>query len=351
MKKIILSLVALFGALTANAQQTETISATLQTGDNTQVFYSTTALVDALKVADNGSIITLSSGTFNVPGNIEKSVKIYGAGYLKDKATGIERTYLNGGITFSGVYNEHIDNVYMEGLYINGDININNASNDELIEGLKFVKCSFNSINFRENCDQILIRQCYVRSTMWGENITATGFSVENSWIGNRIYNFNAATSGIVIKNCVVAYSTSSSYDYPHGAYYYENCIFNNKYVDAGAVLVNCLGYKNAMTNGGLNTNTNCYYEADFIDLPTLFADHQGNFNFFDTENTARTWILSNPTKFAGADGNPVGPTGGDFAWDLIPSTPRITSSTIASKTVDGKLNISIKAEARPISE
>jgi hypothetical protein len=186
---------------------------------------------------------------------------------------------------------------------------------------------------------------------MWGENITATGFSVENSWIGNRIYNFNAATSGIVIKNCVVAYSTSYNYDYPHGAYYYENCIFNNKYVDTGAVLVNCLGYKNAMTNGGLNTNTNCYYETDFIDLPTLFADHQGNFNFFDTENTARKWILSDPVKFAGDDATPVGPSGGEFTWDYIPSTPRITSSTIASKTVDGKLNISIKAEARPISE
>ena len=351
MKKIILSLVALFGAMAANAQQTETISATLQTGDNTQVFYSITALVDALNAADNGSIITLSSGTFNVPSNIEKQVKIYGAGYLDDTSTGIKRTYLNGGITLSGVYNEHIDNIYMEGLYIYGDININNASNDELIEGLKIVKCSFNSINIRENCDQFLVRQCYVRGAIWGENITATGFSVENSWIGTRIYNFNAATSGIVIKNCVVAHSTSYSYDYPHGAYYYENCIFNNKYVDAGAVLVNCLGFKNAMTNGGLNTNTNCYYETDFLDLPTLFADHQGNFNFFNTENVARKWILANPTKFAGTDGNPVGPTGGDFPWEFVPSTPRITSSTIASKTVDGKLSISIKAEARPVSE
>jgi len=76
MKKFILSIMALCSAAIVSAQQTETISATLQTGDNTQVFYSITALVDALNAADNGSIITLSSGTFNVPSNIEKQVKI-----------------------------------------------------------------------------------------------------------------------------------------------------------------------------------------------------------------------------------------------------------------------------------
>lgn len=351
MKKLFLSLVALICAMTANAQQTEATTATLQTGDVSKVFYGINALSLALTEAQDGSIITLSSGSFNVPGNIDKSVKIYGAGYLNDDETGIGRTYLNGTITMNGIYNEHKDNIYMEGLYINGDINVNNASNDELIAGFKIVKCSFNSINIREHCDQFIIRQCYVRNAIWGDNITATGFSIENSWIGGRVYNFNAATSGIIVKNNVMVYYTSYSYDYPHGPYYYENCIFNNKYVDAGAVLVNCLGWQAAMSNNSLNTTTNCYYQPEWIDWATFFADHQNDLNFFDADNKARKWILNNPTKFVGTDAKPVGPTGGDFPWDLIPSTPRITQSTVASKTVDGKLSISIKAEARPVSE
>ncbi len=351
MKKLFLSLVALICAMTANAQQTEATTATLQTGDVSKVFYGINALTSALAEAQDGSIITLSSGSFNVPGNIDKSVKIYGAGYLDDTETGVGRTLLNGAITMNGIYNEHKDNIYMEGLYINGDININNASNDELIAGFKIVKCSFNSINIREHCDQFVIRQCYVRGAIYGYSTTATGFTIENSWIQWRIDGFNAETSGIIVKNNVLAFYSSYGSDGYNGPYYYENCIFNNRAVQGGAVLVNCLGWQAAMSNNSLNTTTNCYYQPEWIDWATFFADHQNDLNFFDADNKARKWVLNNPTKFAGTDAKAVGPTGGDFPWDLIPSTPRITQSTIASKTVDGKLSISIKAEARPVSE
>ena len=76
MKKIILSLFALVGTLSASAQQTEAVTATLQNGANSTVYYGIDALKTAIANAQDGGIITLSSGTFNVPDNIDKSVRI-----------------------------------------------------------------------------------------------------------------------------------------------------------------------------------------------------------------------------------------------------------------------------------
>ena len=147
MKKLLLSLVALLGAIAVNAQVvSETISATLQNGETTTVYYGTDALKTALNNAVDGSIITLSSGTFSTPGNITKSVKIYGAGYENDPVTGVARTFLDGGINMSGVEGVHVDNFYMEGLYVNGAVYIADAGSDELIEGVKLVKCRTTNI-------------------------------------------------------------------------------------------------------------------------------------------------------------------------------------------------------------
>ena len=74
MKKLFLSLVALICAMTANAQQTEATTATLQTGDVSKVFYVINVLTSALAEAQYGSIINLSSGSFNVSCHLYKSV-------------------------------------------------------------------------------------------------------------------------------------------------------------------------------------------------------------------------------------------------------------------------------------
>ena len=100
---------------------------------------------------------------------------------------------------------------------------------------------------------------------------------------------------------------------------------------------------------GGVITTTNRY---DTIAWSDFYADGQNNANFYLTDTTTpRTWQLKSPETYVGDDNTPIGPAGGEYPWDLIPSTPRITQSNIASKTVDGKLTISIKAEARPVVE
>ena len=98
----------------------------------------------------------------------------------------------------------------------------------------------------------------------------------------------------------------------------------------------------------------NCYTDyskwADY--LASIFADGQGNLSYtLDDTQIPRRWEIANPDVFIGDDGTAVGPAGGDYPWDKIPSTPRIISSKIANKTVGGKLHVTVKAEARPVTE
>jgi hypothetical protein len=113
-----------------------------------------------------------------------------------------------------------------------------------------------------------------------------------------------------------------------------------------GAVVINSIM---RVYKGGVITRTNCY---DLIAWSDFYADGQNDAAFYLTDTTTpRTWTLKAPETYVGDDATQIGPAGGEYPWDIIPSTPRITQSTIGSKTVDGKLSISIKAEARPVVE
>lgn len=356
MKKFILSIMALCSAAIVSAQTTEVVTATLQSGDVTTVYYGIDALKTAVTNAQDGSIITLSSGTFNVPANIDKSVKIYGAGMEDDETTGISRTYLNGGITMNGAYGDQIDNLYLEGLRINGDINVNKPTGDELMEGLKVVKCRANNINVRINSTNIILRQS-VCANIHGNSTTATGMMIQNCVVGGSLRDFDRTTSAVVVDHSLLSfdYNGSSTSGAQHHGYYYKNSIINY-YVEGGtgAVITYCVASgEGGRLNPSTNAVSNCYYSSDYTNWETLFADGQANLNYevTGTTSTPRTWQLRKPTVYVGDDGTQVGPAGGDYPWDIIPSTPRITQSTIASKTVDGKLSISIKAEARPVVE
>lgn len=59
MKKLMTLLLAFMG-LTANAQQTDQLTATLQAGDQTTVFYGIEAFKQAVEASPEGGVITLS---------------------------------------------------------------------------------------------------------------------------------------------------------------------------------------------------------------------------------------------------------------------------------------------------
>ncbi|MBR4713532.1 MAG: hypothetical protein IKP27_07645 [Paludibacteraceae bacterium] len=350
MKHLFSMAVALFMTATGFAQVvSEAISATLQRGESTTVYYGTDALKQALDDAEDGNIITLSSGTFSTPANFNKAVKIYGAGYEDDTLTGVARTFLAGALTMNGLDGQHPDYFYMEGVWINGEVNINKLETDTLIQGTKFVKCRMGTFNMRSNSDATILRQCYICGHIDGNSSIATGFIAQNCYITNRVQWFNTK-SAVLIDHCILPQKDCY---YIHGPYLYKNSIINTC-LDLGATAVNCIGNYNELSRDNQNTLVNCYTDyskwADY--LASIFADGQGNLSYtLDDTQIPRRWEIANPDVFIGDDGTAVGPAGGDYPWDKIPSTPRIISSKIGNKTVGGKLHVTVKAEARPVTE
>ena len=346
MKKNLLSMIALVCTMSAHAQLSDGVSATLQTGENTTIFYGFDAFKDAITAAPSNavSVITLSPGTFNNPGEITKKVKIYGAGFQEDIENNVSETRVNGELTIKS-NDEATPTVRVEGVYFVAGVTI---SGTQKISDTEIVKCSFNSITLSVESNNTIIRQSYNRGFINGNRVKASGFITANSYVAGRIYNFGSG-SDVAIVNCVMTYSDSYYNARYHGPYFYKNNIIgqrDNGSIDGGATCQYNVGCLSAMSCGGNNI---VYGNYDTQDWASLFADGQNNLNYTTDDGVPRTWVLAEPTKYVGSDGTPCGVTGGDFPWNPIPATPRIISTSVDAKSEAGKLKVTIKAEARPI--
>ena len=347
MKRILLALVSCACSLFAGAQVTDQTSATLQNGDQTSVFYGFAAFKEALAAApDAGAIITLSPGAFENPGDIQKNVKIYGAGFEDDTINHIARTRINGDISLKSSDEVDLTAVRIEGLYINGHLLFSNDA--KTIANTEIVKCSFENFYHQAPSSNTIIRQCYLRSSVFGENRKATAFVLPNCWIGYRLDGF-ASGSEVLVDHCIL---DMTYYYYAFGPYFYKNNIVRK---DEGAGFSNgATCYNNVGTKSRLIDNTNIssignYGESEWISWASLLKDGQNDLKYNLADGNTRTWELNEPTRFVGTDGTPCGVTGGDYPWNPIPSTPRIISTSVDSKATPGKLKVNIKAEARPL--
>jgi hypothetical protein len=341
MKKLFLSIIALATSTVGYAQVTEQLTATLQSGTATKVFYGNDGLKTAIAEAATNDIITLSSGVFNNPGAVDKAVKIYGSGFEDDAATGVKLTKIEGTLTLQNEANL-VDGFGIEGVWVNGDIN---AGGTTALNNLKVVKCRFSSIVFRAESSQVILRQCYISGNVTQENTAkVTGLMIQNCYINGEIGRGFNTESGIMVDHCILTAGAAYYSDYYHGPWYYTNTVIN-RFITAGGVCYNCIGAQSFIERSG--TYANCYY--DYTNWATLFGDEQNNLNYLKGTEP-RSFTIAD--TYMGNDGTVVGLHGGTYGWDKIPSTPRIISSTIDSKTsADGKLKVNIKAVARPVTE
>ncbi len=350
MKKFFLFAVALVGAITMKAQETDAISATLQSGETTTIYSGADAFKNALAAAGDGSIITLSSGTFNDPGAFTKSVKVYGAGFQDDEAAGVKCTRVLSGVSVRRDGEDKIhDNLYLEGIWFTGGVYIDNVDG-EVLEGLQLVKCHTGGIDFYGATQSTLLLQSYIEGALNGRDQTASNLLVQNCYVTQHVSGFGGA-SDVLIDHCILSRPNTGTYDQYHGPYTYRYTIIDI-YLPVGATAKYCLGYAGYFTYKASASSSNCYYPSVYQNWETLFKDGQNNLSYTLKETgTPRTWEFAEPEKYLGDDGTPVGVTGGEFPWNPIPSTPRIVSSTIDSKSVAGKLKVNIKAEARPANK
>ena len=348
MKKILFAVLSAVMPLLAMAQTTDAQMATLQHGDKTTVFYGEEAFVNAYNAAaDSADIITLSSGKFNVPDFISKSISVYGAGFENDTITGAIATALNGSL---GLKNG--DSVNEDGVTVKG--------------GKKIDGCHFEGLNtsfyFNKNGDtpicNITIAKCKSERIQY----SSSDLSFENIRISQcRIGLFHSPSSlwtNLLISNCHVNQinleNTSNTLHVDHSILFDIN---NNSssYRLKNATITNSIIYrsldksctsKNNIFVGNISIGTDNVGGTNWTGIGDagIWAE-EGNDGTYSED---KTFELKYPNKYIGTDGTQVGLHGGEYPWNKIPSTPRLMESNIDLKTsAEGILKVSIKVEAQ----
>ncbi len=350
MKKLLLLLFALAGAVSANAQLSDGVSATLIDGDTTKVFYGYDSFRNAYAAAkQTGCTIVLSPGSFSTQEYINKSIKVYGAGFQPDKTSGVSETRIMGHMKIQDKDGYTPEDVHIEGVYVVGNIYLMGSNT---INDTEIVKCRMDNFLQQAPSYNTIIRQSYITNGIGGEGRVGDSFVVSNCYF-RIIHNF-AAGSQLLVANSVLTHD-----DCIHSVALYENCIFSSNYYGggyrSGSIGAGSTCYNNVGWQGCIECNQNNVYAGNYYEgvwggkWNAFFADGQDNLNYTDTDGNPRTWELAEPEKYVGTDGTPCGLTGGDFPWNPIPTLPRIVSTSVDAKSVPGKLKVNIKAEARPL--
>ena len=316
MRKIFF-LVVLFCAGAVMAQN-ESQTALLQDGDNVQVFYGANALGSAYAAATDGSTISLSEGFFNYPGvYLTKAVNIIGCG--SDKTT------INSGLNYLAEESAPVQNVLLEGVRLNGDIQFSYMS------GFTVSKCRFGIIRVYGGSENITVRQCQfatVDGSAYVQNMTVMNCILTNKNIYSNV------NSTLLFDHCILI---PAGYCWEQNKAVYQNCIAAagcNTNFEAGSTVRYCI-----CQFGDANTYIK---EGNWfgVDPANLFSDGEG-FTYSDE----RTYTLSNPETYVGSDGTQVGIHGGQYPWDMTPSTPVVNNLQLQ---VNGAtLNVTYDAEVR----
>ena len=148
MKKILLAIAAAW-VLMCPAQN-NIPSATLQHGASRTVFYGNSAFAAAYQAAaDTLDVIYLSSGTFTNPGEIKKSITVYGVGFEADPATNVEPTAVRDNFIINPEEGSKTNGIHLEGIYFYNDFQVKAAvvsDQQQHVHHLTLVKCSFNNL-------------------------------------------------------------------------------------------------------------------------------------------------------------------------------------------------------------
>lgn len=303
----------------------QTQVATLQHGQEISAFYGSNALVEAYNAADNGDIITLSSGSFT-PTNINKGITLRGAGCVSDSVAGTNATIINGGFTLWVV--DTIENrMNIEGILFPNTVNMGNLNSptftrcnfmnisepgNGVMEGAQFIDCIIGAMTFYR-ANNTTFNNCVVWEPNWVQNSHIV--VIYNSIFGGMVNGSSTLTAynSIIVKQ--------------RGGDPTSSCSF-----------FNCIGIylEEEGTAFGSGYTSNC----------TQYMGYESVFNTFDgTFHPEADFSLNeDAASFEGTDGTQVGIFGGSMPYNSRPAYQVLKRSTVAPRsTVDGKLNVDIE--------
>ena len=308
MKKLILFLCISMICLVSKAQTS--MMATLCHNGEITTYFTNSALSEAYNAAQEGDVITLSSGNFNAIA-IGKPITLRGAGMMGNNPTEIQGSlYIE--VTTPG------KPVIIEGIHFISAVNLDKGS-------ANLTKCRIRNLNQASDTQSKLFHcDIYGSFSPYGNNATSYLFGCHVK--GEKLYNA-----------------------------YYENCTCEFKNLSGTPSLKNSIikTSTNSLTkfNQGASVS-NCVYVGPisdpFSDLPPFHNNINlpSNTDFFKEDSTiyelkdeyAKTWL--------GSDGTQVGMHGSSLPFDPTTSVPQIKKYEVSAKTsVDGKLSVNIEID------
>ena len=309
-KNLFLLLIAVMAAIHVCAQEVEI--ATLQNGDDVQLFFGHDAFIDAMDAAESGGVITLSPGRFNAT-DITKPVTIYGSGY-ETKADSLSvaegkalyPTILYGDLDISlDSLQQQTNHLYVEGIYFNGDI-----LNVRYLRNATFIKCLFSSrIGSNVESYNNFITQCRI------SYLSPSHFCTLN------------------ISNSIIKYIYGSS----------TNLLIQNSLIFKGESLLATLKNSIMLINASINEKCSFYNcmlpKGSGPDLQGNWREEKISKILFGRDeisyNDTSTYELTEDAKkiYLGTDGTQIGIYGGSQPFSTKLTIPRVVKRNIADKT------------------
>lgn len=328
MKKLFFSLVAAMIAATATYAQSSML-ATLSHEGEISTYYGASALREAHTAADNGDVITLSSGSFNAV-DITKAVTIRGAGMAVDNTAQTEPTILMGNFNIN-IPDDVTARLTLEGLFHNQTITcMGNFKNGT------FLKCRFKEVVYSTagSCTtNLTIIHCRFSTKLSiGSNSSA---SCVNCVVMDPSQHDNTSTYEFV--NCVL--DKGENWEQVHNSSF-KNCILkttSGSYIlGSDNIAYNCVGVGSGKGSLFNNSTNNTNSTADYTNIFTSYTGTYNDDESFELTETAKT-------TYKGIDGTEIGIYGGNMPFSTTPTNPQITKCNVAAKsTADGKLSVDI---------
>ena len=309
---------------------------TLQQGDIITAYYGPGAFVEAYNAATDGSIITLSGGSFTGC-NIDKSyLTIRGAGPVADTEVGTVPTQITGNIYIG--YNWYDTDIYIEGIYFPGTTNYGKLVTPT------FVRCNFTYLPYVDwstmtgaqfiNCVIKDIRGSRATNTTF-VNCVIDYFLYFEEGHNYVLYNCQVTKgcgngyAGVTAWNSIIAMKTGST---PGASCNFYNCIG----------ITNINGYN--MFGSATTQNCTIYYPSDSPNqdpYELIYESYRGgDFNFEE----AYLLLDSIATGFQTTDGTEVGIHGGQVPYTARPSYQMLRTLNVPQQSdTQGKLNVEIE--------
>lgn len=324
----------------------ETFVATLEHNGEYRNFYNSTALAAAYEAAQDGDVITLSSGSFSCP-TIAKSVTIRGVGLGQLVKNGKKTSISN---DFEVYAPNSTCVVNLEGLYLLGTMDIYSDGSTGTAGAINIIKtrCGYVYVKDKntasaETTPEVSFYNCWLEDQFRTSDSSYTNVKVLNSYITGNCATKLSEVSNTTFKNCYFADDASRFFS-PMNYSTFENClmIYRGSMLSSSAIAINSV----SIALSGNSTNPifknvahqeNCTSIADVpSDLSTVFSDKE---NFILQEEFAQ--------KYLGTDGKQVGMHGG-IGYTTKMRYPVISNMNISNNqttTRDGKLEVTIEMD------